>query len=63
MNPYAGVDMEDVNRDLEAIAKQEREAMTEADFEAYMDNMFAAYNAEMAAAESYDEDAIFYGVK
>jgi hypothetical protein len=63
MNPYAGVDMEEVNRDLEAIAKQERDAMTEADFEAYMDNMFAAYNADMSATESYDEDAIFYGVK
>jgi len=63
MNPYAGVDMEEVNRDLEAIAKQERDAMTEADFEAYMDNMFAAYNAAMAATESYDEDAIFYGEK
>lgn len=63
MNPYAGVDMEEVNRDLEAIAKQEHDAMTEADFEAYMGNMFAAYNAEMAASESYAEDAIFYGVK
>jgi hypothetical protein len=63
MNPYAGVDLAEVNRDLEAIEKQERAAMTEADFEAYMDNMFAAYNADMAAAESYDEDAIFYGAK
>jgi hypothetical protein len=40
MNPYNEVDLEEVNRDLEVIAKQEREAMTEADFEAYMNNLF-----------------------
>jgi hypothetical protein len=63
MNVYEGVDMAEVNRDLEDIANKEREAMTEVEFEAMMDAMEADYLAKQYEAESYDLDATYYGVK
>ena len=62
MNVYEGVDMAEVNRDLEDIANKEREAMTEAEFEAMMDAMEADYLAKQYEAESYDLDATYFGV-
>ena len=63
MNVYEGVDMEEVNRDLEDIARNERDAMTAEQFEEMINKMAAEYEAKQHAAASYDEDAIFYGVK
>ena len=63
MNVYEGVDMEEVNRDLEDIARNERDAMTVEQFEEMINKMAAEYEAKQHAAVSYDEDAIFYGVK
>jgi hypothetical protein len=63
MNVYEGVDMAEVNRDLEDIARKEREVMTLEQFEEMINEMAAEYEAKQHAAESYDEDAIFYGVK
>ena len=55
--------MEEVNRDLEDIARNERDAMTVEQFEEMINKMAAEYEAKQHAAASYDEDAIFYGVK
>jgi hypothetical protein len=62
MNVYEGVDMAEVNRDLEDIARKEREVMTLEQFEEMINEMAAEYEAKQNAAASYDEDAIFYGV-
>jgi hypothetical protein len=61
MNLYEGVDLAEVNRDLEDLANKEREAMTEAEFEAMMDAMEAEHLARQYEATSYDLDAIYYG--
>jgi hypothetical protein len=61
MNLYEGVDLAEVNRDLEDLANKEREAMTEAEFEAMMDAMEAEHLARQYEANSYDLDAIYYG--
>jgi hypothetical protein len=62
MNLYEGIDLAELNRELDEIANKEHEAMTEAEFEAMMDAMEAEHMARQYEANSYDLDAIYYGV-
>ena len=61
VNPYSGIDIEEFNRELDDIARKERESMTEQEFEDMMNKMASEYETQLHSSFSYDEDASSYG--
>ena len=57
VNPYADIDIEEFNLELDDIARKERESMTEHEFEDMMNKMASEYETQLHVAFSYDEDA------
>ena len=53
--------MKELNMLLTQIAEEEQQEVIDAEYESYMDNMMAQYNMMMYEANSYNNDAIFYG--
>ena len=53
--------MKELNMLLAQIAEEEQQDVIDAEYESYMDNMMAQYNMMLYEAQSYDNDAIFYG--
>jgi len=53
--------MKELNMLLAQIAEDEQQEVIDAEYESYMDNMMAQYNMMMYEANSYNNDAIFYG--
>ena len=53
--------IDELNAELQDLAEQERLSLVEAEYESYMDRLMAEHNMRMYEANSYDEDAIYYG--
>jgi len=52
---------DELNTELQDLAEQEQLSLAEAEYESYMDRLMAEHNMRMYEANSYDEDAIYYG--
>jgi hypothetical protein len=55
------MNIDELNAELQDLAEQERLSLVEAEYESYMDRLMAEHNMRMYEANSYDEDAIYYG--
>ena len=55
--------MDEINSVLNQIADNEIEAKNEFEYEQMMDNLMEEYLHQMAAANSYDMDAVYYGME
>ena len=53
--------IDELNTELQDLAEQEQVSLAEAEYESYMDRLMAEHNMRMYEANSYDEDAIYYG--
>jgi hypothetical protein len=53
--------IDELNAELQDLAEQERLSLVDAEYESYMDRLMAEHNMRMYEANSYDEDAIYYG--
>ncbi len=51
----------DVNLLLEELAEEERQRRIDEQYEEFMEEMYQLWELEQYAADSYDEDAIYYG--
>ena len=55
--------MTEINAFLNEIADEQIQAETDFDFDAMMDALMDDYLMRMAAANSYDMDAVYYGME